>query len=136
MQPQLPEQLNRISVVLRTVVAPAITDPYARDVLSGLAYTIATLGSVADDIPGFLAWDAHEAADVLATVGTAAPPPPAEPLDLTGLEDHHRGVRTALQDAMPLIVGDPTAQRRMARYAHDRLAHNPYNQTLPSRPVR
>jgi hypothetical protein len=131
MEPQLPQQLGRISDVLRQVIAPAVADPYARDVLNGLTAALATLAGGAGEHHRFLRWDAGAAASVLAASGIATPCPPEDPLDLAALEDHHRAVRAALADAMPQIVADPAARRRMASYARDRLDRNPYATALP-----
>jgi hypothetical protein len=131
MQPHLPQQLGRISDVLRQVVAPAVADPYARDVLNGLTATLATLATAASEHHRFLRWDAGAAARVLAGSGIAVPLPPEDPLDLAALEDHHRAVRAALAGSMPAIVADPAARQRMAGYARDRLDCNPYATARP-----
>ena len=132
MQPEISQQLDRIGQVLRTVVAPAVEDPYAKDVLNGLLYALNTLAAGAGDMPRFLAWDAQAAASVLESVGLETPQPPEDPLDPVALENHHRDVRTSLETAMPTIAADPDAARRMARYGRDRLSHNPYCSPLPT----
>ncbi len=60
MRPDVDEQLSGIARILERVVAPAVTDAYAADVLTGVTAVLDGIANGWADVAGFLAWDARE----------------------------------------------------------------------------
>ena len=70
MRPGIDEQLTGIARILERVVAPAVGDRYAADVLAGVTAVLDGIANGWADVAGFLAWDARE---TLALVAECAP---------------------------------------------------------------
>jgi hypothetical protein len=132
MRPDIDEQLTGIARILQRVVAPAVDDPYAADVLAGVT---AVLDGIADgwaDVAGFLVWDARE---TLALVAECAPilddpslagigdearalaAEPPLPLETRALAAHHTQARALLARVAPAL---PEGAHRASVAAHMR----------------
>ena len=60
MRPDVDEQLIGIAHILERVVAPAVDDAYASDVLVGVTAVLQGIANGWADVASFLAWDARE----------------------------------------------------------------------------
>jgi len=125
MRPTVPEQLAGLRQVLEQVVAPHVTEAYPADVLDGALAALDVLADAWNAVPAFLRWDSAATAEVLALAGVAAPPPPADVLDLDALESHQREVRGLLEAAMPTVMDDEDARRAAVALFRERAERYP-----------
>jgi hypothetical protein len=129
MRPDIDEQLTGIARILERVVAPAVGDPYAADVLAGVTAVLDGIATGWADVAGFLAWDARETlalvaecapaldtlddaslTDVVAEARALAAAPPL-PLDTRALAVHHTKARALLARVAPVLPeGEPRAR--------------------------
>ena len=132
MRPDVDEQLAGIAEILERVVAPAVDDPYASDVLVGVTAVLHGIANGWADVASFLAWDAREtlallveAAPVLtdpSVIGVAddaralAAEPPM-PLATRALAEHHTQARALLARVAPVL---PEGEHRTRVAAHMR----------------
>ena len=65
MRPSIEEQLQGTCRVLEKVVAPCVTDPYARTILEGLIANLRMLTGALPAVPAFLAGDNRSTATLL-----------------------------------------------------------------------
>ena len=131
MRPDVDEQLSGIARILERVVAPAVTDAYAADVLTGVTAVLDGIANGWADVAGFLAWDAREtlalivehSPELAAEARSLAAEPPL-PLDTRALADHHTQARALLARlAAELPEGD--ARTRIAAHMRARVERYP-----------
>jgi hypothetical protein len=87
-----------------------VADDYARTMLDGVVNALAVLSETWEAVPAFLHWDSIATAAVLTLAGQPSPQPPADPFDISALEEHHRAVRELLERAMPIIAANDNAR--------------------------
>lgn len=146
MRPSIGEQLEQVRRILDDVVAPHVSDPYAQDILAGLANTLSGLGANWHRVPAFLQWDvdqvvalltdwlalggAHIDASVAADVRSAVerPRPKDNPLDVEALDEYDRQLRAALEAVVPSIAERSECaelRTRLVGYFHARVDRYP-----------
>lgn len=74
MRPTVEEQLQGTCRVLEGVVAPCVTDPFARTILDGLIANLRMLTSALPAVAGFLREDNAATLHLLGTLRDAVPP--------------------------------------------------------------
>jgi hypothetical protein len=142
-RPTVDEQLSGTCRLLDEVVAPAVADPYAAEILRGLVSNLRMLTGALPQIPQFLAWDntgtvglldqmkervalplAQEIARELAPAGP-------DPLDLNALNDRNERLRALLSRA--LLSEELTPEDHRAARAHlaQRAARSPIRFAVP-----
>jgi len=133
MHPTISEQLRGLSKALAEVVAPELSNPYPSDVLSGVIGALDMLAQSWQELPAYLRWDAEATAAVLARRGVEPPDPPADPLDIAGLEAHHAAVRGLLERLVPQLAADPDTNAATVALFRERIERFPFNQLAPRR---
>lgn len=78
MRPNIEEQLDGTCRILEQVVAPAVKDPYATDILRALVSNLRMLGSALPALPEFLLWDNDTTLGLIESVSATLPPESAE----------------------------------------------------------
>jgi len=132
MRPDVDEQLIGIAHILERVVAPAVDDAHASDVLVGVTAVLQGIANGWADVASFLAWDARETlallmaaepvltdarvADVAGNARALAAEPPM-PLDTHALAEHHTQARALLARVAPVL---PEGEHRSRVAAHMR----------------
>jgi len=132
MHPTVSEQLAGLAKALADAVAPAVTDPYPADVLSGVIGSLDALARAVDELPRYLRWDAEETAALLRRIGVTPPPAPVD-ADLAAIETHHAAVRSMLESAIPAIRSDPEADAATTAHFRARIDRFPIAQFTPRR---
>jgi len=124
MRPDVDEQLTGIARILERVVAPAVTDAYAADVLMGVTAVLDGIAHGWADVAGFLAWDARETLALVmecspthADEARALAAEPPMPLDTRALAEHHTQARALLAQVAPEL---PEGEHRARVAAHMR----------------
>jgi hypothetical protein len=132
MRPGIDEQLTGIARILERVVAPAVDDPYAADVLASVTVVLDGIANGWADVAGFLAWDARETLALVAECAPVLDDPslagvaddaralaaePPLPLDTRALADHHTQARALLARVAPVL---PEGEHRARVTAHMR----------------
>jgi len=129
MRPDIDEQLSGIARILERVVAPAVDDAYAADVLAGVSAVLDGIANGWTDVAGFLAWDSREslalviecapvlADPVLADEARALAAEPPSPLETRALAEHHTQARALLARVAPAL---PEGECRSRVAAHMR----------------
>lgn len=74
MRPNIEEQLGGTCRILEQVIAPAVKDPYATDILRALVSNLRMLGSAIPALPEFLVWDNDATLSLIESVSAALPP--------------------------------------------------------------
>ena len=146
MRPTVEEQLQGTCRILETVVAPAVTEPFARTILDNL---IANLRMVTDAMPkvsGFLRNDNAATLSLLVALGDVLPPQlvaridqaatSGEPAigDGAATEERNRMIRGLLAEAVCNPDLTPDMRQSIETYMVDRASRAPmrYVPTAPS----
>jgi hypothetical protein len=128
MRPTVEEQLQGTCRVLENVVAPCVTDAYARTMLAGLIANLRMLSGAVAAVPGFLAGDNRSTAallgqlqsgvapDLAERIGVALAQPEPDATDMASLEQRNSQLRELLSQA--LCGSDLTPGMRAAALKH------------------
>ncbi len=112
MRPSVEEQLQGTCRVLEKVVAPCVTDPYARTILDGLVANLRMLTGALPAVPAFLANDNRATATLLgqlqvvaapvlaARIGAALAQAEADATDMHALERRNCELRALFSSAL------------------------------------
>lgn len=125
MRPTVAEQLAGLRRTLLDAVAPAVDDAYASAVLADVAASLAVLAERGADVPAFLRWDIEATGRVLALVGVAVPPLPADLLDSEALHACHDRARALLADAVPALMREQDTTAALVQLFRDRISREP-----------
>ena len=81
MRPSVEEQLLGTCRILETVVAPSVSEPFARTILDNLIANLRMVTEALPAVPGFLHWDNAATQVLLQTLRSALPPALAARID-------------------------------------------------------
>ena len=81
MRPSVEEQLLGTCRILETVVAPSVSEPFARTILDSLIANLRMVTEALPAVPGFLHWDNAATKALLQTLRSALPPELAARID-------------------------------------------------------
>ena len=140
MRPTISEQLDGIQRLLAEIVAPEVTAPYPREILTGAIAALSALREALPRVPTFLRWDADSTAAVLAAALPLLPADlaadvrstlAASPGDtLESLETCQEELRALLSKAMPAILTERgEAYRAMVALFRERAERFPFSIT-------
>lgn len=146
MRPSVDEQLRGTCRILEEVVAPSVSDPYARTILAGLIANLRMLNQAIPAVAGFLQHDNQASAQLLAELAPALPKPLAEAIslalaqaqpaatDAAALEQHNQALRDLLAQAVCCETLTPELQTKIKRHLMDRASRMPmrYVPTAPT----
>ena len=137
MRPTIEEQLQGTCRILENVVAPCVTDPYARTLLAGLIGNLRMLSGALPAVPGFLASDnrstaallgqlqAAVAPDLAARIGLALAEPEPDATDTTSLEQRNCQLRELFSQALCGTDLTPDMRAAALRHMSERAARAP-----------
>ena len=128
MRPTVEEQLLGTCRVLEKVVAPCVSDPYARTILDGLIGNLRMLTSALPAVPGFINNDNRATAGLLGQLQAVVAPelaacialalgrPEPDSLDMTALDQRNCELRELFSQA--LCDASLTSAMRAAALEH------------------
>jgi hypothetical protein len=111
MKPTVEEQLQGTCRILETVVAPCVTDAFARTTLDGLVANLRMLVGALPAVAGFLRQDNQATARLLCALGDSmrgdlasratqiVGEPEPDPVDTAALDERNRRLRELLAEA-------------------------------------
>lgn len=148
MKPTVREQLQGTCRILQTVVAPCVSDPFARTILDGLVANLRMLTEALPAVAGFLRHDNQATARLLETLRDAVPGDLAARLtqalgeeepdaaDADALDERNRRLRELLAEAVCSERLSPDQHRAIVRHMTERASRVPmrYVATAPSPP--
>ena len=137
MRPTIDEQLAGTCRILENVVAPALPDGYAADILRGLTSNLRMLSAALPQLPAFLRWDiagneallqelmegVPSALSVAIDKELAAAPP--DPIDLSELEARNDRLRALLAQAVRSDELGSEHRERIMKHLAERAARHP-----------
>jgi hypothetical protein len=137
MRPTIEEQLQGTCRVLANVVAPCVTDPYARTMLDGLIANLRMLSGAVAAVPGFLAGDnrsmvallaqlqAVVAPDLAERIGVAVSQPEPDATDTNSLEQRNGQLRELFSQALCGPGLTPDLRAAALKHMSERASHAP-----------
>ena len=148
MKPTVEEQLQGTCRILQTVVAPCVSDPFARTILDGLVANLRMLTEALPAVTGFLRYDNQATVRLLATLHDSVPGDVAARLtqalsesepdatDAAALDERNRRLRELLAEAVCSERLSPDQHRAIVQHMTERASRVPmrYVQTAPSPP--
>ncbi len=130
MRPSVEEQLLGTCRILDTLIAPCVTDPYARTLLEGLIGNLRMLTTAIPAVPGFLRGDNRATGELLgqleavvapelaASIARALAQPEPDVADMSALDQRNAELRDLFSQA--LRDSGLTAAMHTAALAHMR----------------
>ena len=148
MKPTVEEQLQGTCRILQTVVAPCVSDPFARTILDGLVANLRMLTEALPAVTGFLRYDNQATVRLLATLHDSVPGDLAARLtqalsesepdaaDSAALDERNRRLRELLAQAVCSERLSPDQHRAIVQHMTERASRVPmrYVATAPSPP--
>ena len=148
MKPTVEEQLQGTCRILQTVVAPCVSDPFARTILDGLVANLRMLTEALPAVTGFLRYDNQATVRLLATLHDSVPGDLAARLtqalsesepdaaDSAALDERNRRLRELLAQAVCSEHLSPDQHRAIVQHMTERASRVPmrYVATAPSPP--
>ena len=148
MKPTVEEQLQGTCRILQTVVAPCVSDPFARTILDGLVANLRMLTEALPAVPGFLLQDNQATVRLLAALCDSLPGDLAarltqalsesepEAADSAALDERNRRLRELLAEAVCSEHLSPDQHRAIVQHMTERASRVPmrYVATAPSSP--
>ena len=148
MKPTVEEQLQGTCRILQTVVAPCVSDPFARTILDGLVANLRMLTEALPAVTGFLRYDNQATVRLLATLQDSVPGDLAARLtqalsesepdaaDSAALDERNRRLRELLAQAVCSERLSPDQHRAIVQHMTERASRVPmrYVATAPSPP--
>ena len=148
MKPTVEEQLQGTCRILQTVVAPCVSDPFARTILDGLVANLRMLTEALPAVTGFLRDDNQATVRLLATLHDSVPGDLAARLtqalgesepdaaDSAALDERNRRLRELLAQSVCGERLSPDQHRAIVQYMTERASRVPmrYVATAPSPP--
>ena len=148
MKPTVEEQLQGTCRILQTVVAPCVSDPFARTILDGLVANLRMLTEALPAVTGFLRYDNQATLRLLATLHDSVPgdlaarltqalgEPEPEAADAAALDERNRRLRELLAEAVCSERLSPDQHRAIVQHMTERASRVPmrYVATAPSPP--
>jgi len=137
MRPTVEEQLQGTCRILENVVAPCVTDPYARTLLGGLIGNLRMLSVALPAVPSFLASDNRSTAALLGQLQTVVAPDLAERIevalaqpepdatDMTSLDQRNCQLRELFSQALCGTGLTPEMRAAALRHMSERAARAP-----------
>lgn len=146
MKPTVQEQLQGTCRILETVVAPCVTDPFARTLLDGLVANLRMLTTALPAVPGFLRQDNLATARLLAELRSSLPgelaarvqqalaQPEPDVADAAALDERNRSLRELLALAVCSEGLSPGQHRAILAHMGERASRVPmrYVPTAPA----
>jgi hypothetical protein len=149
-KPSVQEQLQGTCRILETVVAPCVTDPLARNILSGLVANLRMLSEAVPAVPAFLRYDNQATGRLLQTLREAVPgdlaarvsqalaEPEPDAADAAALDERNRRLRELLAQAVCSEGLSPEQHRAIVQHMTERASRVPMRYvatTAPSLPA-
>jgi hypothetical protein len=148
MKPTVEEQLQGTCRILETVVAPRVTEPFARTILDGLIANLRMLTGALPAVPGFLRQDNAATASLLAVlrdsvdsdlaaqVDQALSEPDPDAADAAALDQRNGHLRDLLARVVCSDALSPEQHRAIVQHMTERASRVPmrYVATAPSPP--
>lgn len=147
MRPTPAEQLEGTCRILEEVVAPHVTEPFARTILANLVANLRMVTEALPKVTAFVRTDNAAALDLLSRlrpalsaeivgpIDHALAGPEPDPADAAALDERNRSLRQLLAEAVEVPALTVEMQRSIMAYMIDRAARVPLRYVPPATPV-
>jgi hypothetical protein len=146
MRPTVEEQLRGTCRILENVVAPCVSEPFARTILDGLVANLRMLAAALPAVAGFLRYDNEATLGLLSALREALAPelaaridqamaiPEPDVVDGPALAERNRILRELLAAAVCSAALAPDMHRSILQHMIDRASRVPMRY-VPTAPV-
>lgn len=146
MKPTVEEQLQGTCRILETVVAPCVTDPFARTILSGLVANLRMLTEALPAVPAFMRSDNQATVRLLQTLRESVPSdlatrcsqalaePEPDAADAAALDERNRRLRELLAQAVCSEGLSPEQHRAIVQHMSERASRVPMRYVATAAP--